>query len=136
MAWSDKKELTEGQLKAARHAGIPADRLGYGAEYPKAVYREDKEGKDRTLNGNPILVQGRFSVETSSVNNSEEELEALEQGWFLSPDLSTEAKKRDALAEKDAEIASLRAQLGSDGGIEQRRGPGRPRTVETPAAAD
>lgn len=125
MAWSEKKELTEGQLAAAKSAGIPADRPGYGAEYPKAVYREDKAGKDRTLNNSPILVQGKFAVETATVNDEQEEAEALEQGWFLSPDLSAETKKRDALADKDAEIASLRAQIEQNA-ADQRRGPGRP----------
>jgi hypothetical protein len=132
MAWSDKKELTEGQLKAAQHAGIPADRAGYGAEYPKAVYREDKAGKDRTLNGTPILVQGQFAVETATVNNEDEELEAMEQGWFTTPDLSTVAKKRDAIAERDAEIASLKAQLESG---QQRRSPGRPKAPEASPSA-
>jgi hypothetical protein len=114
MAWNgDKVELTEGQKRAAEFAGIPADRPGLGAEYPKAVYKADKEGKDRTLNGEPILVDGKHAVRTAVVHNEDEELEALEQGWFLSPNLKEEERKRDAIAEKDAEIAALQAQIAA-----------------------
>jgi hypothetical protein len=111
MAWSDKKELTEGQKKAAPFAGIPADRPGLGAEYPKAVYITDAEGTDRTLLGKPLLVQGKYSVRTATVANAEEEAEAIEQGWRLSPDMEAEAKKMSELQERDAEIARLREQL-------------------------
>lgn len=114
MAWNgDKVELTEGQKRAAEFAGIPADRVGLGAEYPKAVYKADKEGKDRMLNNEPMLVGGKHAVRVATVNNEDEELEALEQGWFLSPDLKEEQRKRDAMAEKDAEIAALQAQLAA-----------------------
>jgi len=114
MAWNgDKIELTEGQKRAAEFAGIPADRPGLGGEYPKAVYKADKEGKDRMLNNEPILVGGKHAVRTATVANEEEELEALEQGWFLTPNLQEEERKRDALAEKDAEIAALKAQVAA-----------------------
>lgn len=113
MAWTGEKvELTEAQRRAAEFAGVPADRPGLGAEYPKAVYKEDKGGKDRTLNGDPILIDGKYAVMTATVENEDEELEALEQGWFLTPNLKEEVRKRNALAEKDAEIAALKAQLG------------------------
>lgn len=114
MAWTGEKvELTEGQKRAAEFAGIPADRPGLGGEYPKAVYKEDKAGKDRMHCGEPILVDGKFAVRTATVANEDEELEALEQGWFLSPNLKEEVRKRDALAERDAEIARLTAELAS-----------------------
>jgi hypothetical protein len=112
MAWTDKKELTEGQKRAAIYAGIPADRPGLGAEYPKAVYKKDDEqGADRTYLNEPLLVGGKHAVKMATVENAEEEAEALEQGWFLSPDLEVEQKKRDLMAEKDAEIAELREKL-------------------------
>jgi len=112
MAWTGEKvELTEAQKRAAEFAGVPADRPGLGAEYPKAVYKEDKDGRDRVLNGEPILVAGQFAVMTATVANEDEELEALEQGWFLTPNLKEEVRKRDAIAERDAEIAALKAQL-------------------------
>jgi hypothetical protein len=112
MAWTGEKvELTEGQKRAAQFAGIPADRIGLGAEYPKAVYKEDESGVDRTLNNEPILVDGKYAVRTATVANEDEELEALEQGWFLTPNLKEEARKRDAIAEKDAEIAALKTAL-------------------------
>lgn len=113
MAWTgEKTELTPGQAAAAKFAGIPADRPGLGGEYPKAVYKGDAEGTDRLLLGSPILVAGEFAVKTATVNDETEELEALEQGWFLSPDLKAEVAKRTALQEKDDEIAALKAQLG------------------------
>jgi hypothetical protein len=110
MAWTgDKVELTDGQRKAAQYAGIPADRPGLGGEYPKAVYKADKEGKDRMLNNEPILVAGEYAVRTATVENEDEELEALEQGWFLTPNLKEEMRKRDALADANARIAELEA---------------------------
>lgn len=113
MAWAEKKELTEGQKKAAQFAGIPADRPGLGAEYPKAVYFADDSGTDRILLGEPLLVQGKYSVRVSTVNDEIEELEAIEQGWALSPDLEAVQRQRDAIAEKDDEIAQLREQLAA-----------------------
>lgn len=112
MAWTGEKvELTEAQKRAAEFAGVPADRPGLGAEYPKAVYKADKDGKDRMLNNEPILVAGEFAVMTATVANEDEELEALEQGWFLTPNLKEEERKRNVLAEKDAEIAALKEQM-------------------------
>lgn len=117
MAWKDiKDELTEGQKKAAKTAGIPSDRPGLGADYPKAVYKkDDADGADRLHLGKPLAVAGKHNVKTATVANAEEEEEALAQGWFLSPDLEAEEKKLSALQEKDAEIARLQEQLASQG---------------------
>lgn len=123
MAWSEKKELTAGQIAAAQIAGIPADREGLGGEYPKAVYRE---GKGPQLLGEPFKIGGLL-IDTATVANLEEEMEAIEEGWFLTPDLRTEERKRDELRDAQAEIEALKAQLaGQAGGEPVRRGPGRP----------
>lgn len=116
MAWTEKKELTAGQIAQAQIAGVPADRANLGGEYPKAVYRE---GEGAILNGVPFKINGKL-IDTATVDNEEEEAEAISQGWYLTPDLTAEQKRRDEIAEKDAEIEALRAQLG------EKRGPGRP----------
>lgn len=118
MAWTGEKvELTEAQKKAALFAGVPADRPGLGDEYPKAVYKADKgaqAGKDRMLNNEPLLVAGQHAVMTATVENEDEELEALEQGWFLTPNLKEEERKRDEMAELRAKNAELEAKLAAD----------------------
>lgn len=127
MAWTEKKELTDGQKAAARMAGIPADRAGLLAEYPKAVYRA---GEGAVYLGEPFKIGGHL-IDTATVENAAEEADALEQGWFLTPDLKAEQARRDIVAEKDAEIDELRAQLAA---TEQRRGPARPPRVTEPGS--
>lgn len=124
MAWNDGKVvLTEKQKEMAQIAGIPADRPGLGGEYPKAVYRK---GVGEQLYGEPFKTAGN-KLDVATVENAEEEAEALALGWYLSPDLEAEQKRIDAMAEKDAEIARLQAQLAASG--EEKRRPGRPPRV-------
>lgn len=105
--WTGEKELTPGQLAAARTAGLWADRPGLGAEYPKAVYRRAVASQDHKVLGEPIKVQGKYEVETATVHSADEELQALEQGWALTP------------ADADPAVT-----------IEPKRGPGRPPKVD------
>jgi hypothetical protein len=129
MAWNDGKvELTEKQKEMAQIAGIPADRPGLGDEYPKAVYRK---GKGEQLYGEPFKTAG-LALDVATVSNAEEEAEAIELGWYLSPDLEAEQKRKDAMAEKDAEIEALRSQLAEAG---KNRG-GRPPRVPEPSPAE
>ncbi len=119
------EDLTAAQKLMAKIAGIPADRPGIGAEYPKMVYRPGVNERHMLL-GERLKIAGRFECETALVDNPDDEAEALASGWFTSPDPEVqeqEAAKREAELAKDREIADLRAQLAASN---ERRGPGRP----------
>ncbi len=109
------KDLTPEQKLAARTAGIPADRPGLGAEYPKMIYRPGKNERHQHVN-EPLKIAGKFECETAFVDNAEEEAEALGSGWYLSPDPEhqkvADAKRREERA-KDDEIARLKAELAA-----------------------
>lgn len=83
-------------------------------EYPKMLYREGGDLADHKVNDTPLLIGGKFACETRIVEDAEEESEALSEGWTVAPDpgVRTAAQISAAReAEKDAEIALLKAQL-------------------------
>jgi len=112
MAWTGKaeRELSVKEMEMARIAGIPADRENLGGEYPKAVYQEASEDDAPKLYDKPFKIDGKL-LRMATVNDPIEEQEAIAQGWYLTTNLEAEQKKRDALAEKDEEIARLQAEL-------------------------
>ncbi|QPQ55588.1 hypothetical protein IC614_03020 [Allosphingosinicella flava] len=62
----------------------------------------------------PLKVMGKYECETMIVEDAQEEADALAEGWGVSPnpDVQSAAQIQAAtVAEKDAEIALLRAQL-------------------------
>lgn len=93
MGWSERKELTEGQMRAAQYAGIPADRPGLLDTYPRAVY---KVGDGTVLNGQPFLIHG-VEVRCSTVGNAQEESEAKAQGWHLTPEEAATAPDKNRI---------------------------------------
>lgn len=125
MAWNADKptrELSAKEKEMAQIAGIPADRPGLLAEYPKAVYREaENEADAPMLYSAPFKINGKL-IQAREVADPEEEEEAIALGWYLTPDLEAEQKRRDELKEKDEEIARLKAQIEE----QPKRGPGRP----------
>lgn len=135
------KDLTEAQKRLADIAGIPADRPGLGAEYPKMVYRPGVNHRHHHMS-NPLPIgNGAYDkaadrlapgveCETAFVDSEEDEAEALADGWFLSPDPALQEKqkfKAEADAAKDNRIAELEAQLAAQA---PARGPGRPPKVD------
>jgi hypothetical protein len=122
-------ELTEGQKLQARTAGIPADRPGLGAEYPKMVYRPGENERHMHMNqplkiGNGTLnsvgdkLSPGIEYQTAFVDSPEDEVEALADGWMLSPDPGQQAKHEAKVKlerAKDDEIATLKAQLAGKG---------------------
>lgn len=109
------KDLTPEQKLAARTAGIPADRPGLGAEYPKMIYRPGKNERHHHV-GDPLKIAGKFECETAFVDTAEDEAEALANGWYLSPDPEQQKaadEKRKADTAKDDEIARLKAELAA-----------------------
>lgn len=118
-------ELTEGQKLQAKIAGIPADRPGLGAEYPKMVYRPGPNERHVHMNqplkiGNGALnrvgdkLEAGQEYETAFVDDPDDEAQALADGWLLSTDPGEQARYALKVAEeraKDDEIALLRAQL-------------------------
>ncbi len=132
------KDLTEAQKRQADLAGIPADRPGLGAEYPKMIYSPGENPRHKHLDQEIPIGNGKYDpvydklapgnhYRTAFVDNPEEEAQALADGWFLSPDRAAqeaELQKREAEAAKDNRIAELEAQLAAQ---QERRGPGRPR---------
>lgn len=130
------KDLTESQKIMARTAGVPANRVGLGAEYPKMVFRpgdnprHQLENKPLKIGNGPEASPDRLSpgydCEIAYVDSAEDEAQALAGGWFLSPD-PVEQKRAEAqrIADqaKDARIAELEAQLADQ---PEKRGPGRP----------
>lgn len=136
-------DLTEAQKKMAQIAGIPADRAGLGAEYPKMVFRpgvnprHQLENKPLLMGNGPskhadALTPGTDS-EIAYVDSPEDEALAIANGWFLSLDPSAqkaELERRLIDVEKDMRIADLEAQVAVQG---EKRGPGRPRNAETQA---
>lgn len=110
----DKKELTEAQKLMASIAGIPADREGLGAEYPRMMYRKASHMTDHMLLGEELLIQGKYRVETVVVEDIDEEMEAAAEGWSRSPDGSDPVSEVMANAAADrARIAELEAQLAA-----------------------
>jgi len=118
-------ELTEGQKLQMKIAGIPADRPGLGAEYPKMVYKPGTN--DRHIHMNQPLKIGNGALnrvgdklepgqeyQTGFVDSPEDEMEALADGWLLSTDPGEQARQALKAADeraKDDEIALLKAQL-------------------------
>lgn len=49
-------------------------------DYPKALYRDGDDGNHNSWDG-PLLVAGKHQVETMIVNDEDEELAALSEGW-------------------------------------------------------
>lgn len=137
------KDLTDSQKKQASIAGIPADRAGLGAEYPKMIYRPGENHRHKHLdqeipvgNGQYDPVSERLSPgiphSTAFVDSHDEELTALEAGWFLSPfpeAQDMQVAKRQIEKAKDDRIAELEAQLA------EKRGPGRPPKAPEPELA-
>lgn len=126
---------TPAQKQQADIAGIPHDRPGLFAEYPKMIYKPGKGntrhellgGKDGPLpigNG-PVSDDGHslgegFFCQTAFVDSVEDEAKALADGWFLSPDPAEQAlaaKKAEADAAKDREIAELKAEVAKSKGV-------------------
>lgn len=121
----DKEELSEGAKLRLSVAGIPANRPGLGAEYPKMVYKPGSNDRHYHMNqpllmGNGALNRGGDRLDpgaeyqTAYVDNSEDEAEALAEGWMLSTDPNEQARQALKAVEeraKDDEIALLRAQL-------------------------
>lgn len=70
------RQFTPAEIMHMEMAGIPADREGLGAEYPLMLYRKGA-GKEM-LYGEPF---GRADVENMTVENEDEELQAIEAGW-------------------------------------------------------
>lgn len=133
-------ELTPAQVQQAKLAGIPADRPGLMGEYPRMLYKLGRRDEQSYL-GN---VDGEFltwgkKVETKVVEDREEEVEALSEGWVR----SLEGDATDDVADpRDLAIAELQAQLAQanmrnamgDAGFEPlpKRGPGRPPKEQNP----
>lgn len=119
-------ELTEGQRKQAQIAGIPADRPGLGAEYPKMIYKPGGSNSRHMHLSEPLLVgNGEYDkntqtlkpgheCQTAFVDDAEDEAAALADGWFLSPDPAEQARataKQEIERAKDDRIAELEAML-------------------------
>jgi len=138
------REYTPAEVAQMRMAGIPADREGLGAEYPKMLYRktdiEDRhiQTDASTKCGETYLVQNNYGglLCDTMIVNSPDEAEALAlEGWDVSPRAAH--GQVDGLAKqvsaKDEEIAALRAQLAAQTAADkpetERRGPGRPPKV-------
>lgn len=132
------KDLTADQKRQADIAGVPANRPGLGDEYPKMIYRPGENPRHMHM-GEPLLIGNGsyneraerlsegYECETAFVDSAEDEAQALEDGWFLSPfpDLQEkQAAKMEASRDKDNRIAELEAQLAAQN---DKRGPGRPR---------
>lgn len=140
------KDITAEQKKLAQIAGVPADRPGLGAEYPKMVYKPGDNPRHMHLNEPLAIGNGKhdkvsdrlskgFHCETAFVDSAEDEMQALEEGWFLSPFPEEQEKQTERQAverAKDDRIAELEAQLAAQSGEgeQTRRGPGRPPKVD------
>ena len=123
----DKQEMSEGAKMRLSVAGIPADRPGLGAEYPKMVYKPGENDRHMHMNeplkiGNGALnkVGDKLSpgreYQTGFVDNPDDEAEALADGWLISTDPGQQIKhqaKAKADRAKDDEIAALKAQLAA-----------------------
>lgn len=84
------------------------------SEYPRMLYRDGGDLNDHKLQDTPLKIMGKFTCDTRIVESSEEEAEAMAEGWAVSPDPDVQAAAQIAAsrdAEKDAEIAMLKAQL-------------------------
>ncbi len=89
-------------------------------DYPKMIYRD---GDMETLHG--------VKVDWMIVDNEDEEVEALSDGWRATP--RSDGASR-VVSAKDAEIAALKAQIeamSKPAEAEAKRGPGRPPKAET-----
>lgn len=97
--------------------------------YPLMLYRAGGDLFDHRLHDEPLKIMGKFECETRIVLDAQEEAEALADGWTVSPDPSVQSAAQvvaQTVAEKDAEIELLRAQLAEA----QRRKGGRPPKAE------
>lgn len=120
---ADKKELSEAQKLMAKIAGIPADRPGLGAEYPRMLYKPGVL-TDHQLLGEDLKVQGKHAVESVVVENLEEEMEATAEGWSRSPDgVDAISEVLTVSIEKDARIAELEAMLAAQDAPRRGRPP-------------
>lgn len=135
-----EREFTPAEIQQMRAAGVPADRVGLGSEYPKMLYRKtDREDKQIQTDaaskcGETWLVINRFEgllCETMIVHGPDEAEIASEEGWEDTPraahGLSSGLAARTSA--KDDEIARLKAELEA-AKSEPKRGPGRPPKVE------
>lgn len=77
-------------------------------DYPRALYRKGDLSKHK-LGDVELKVQGKYSVETMTVANADEELAAMEDGWFGTPkeaeDAATEAELEKAVQKTEAALA-------------------------------
>lgn len=101
-----EREFTPAEVAQARLAGIPADREGLGGEYPLMLYKPGDNPSHNILD-EPLLVQNKHRVATMIVNDVDEELAAMEEGWSRSPD------GKEYISPEKTRIAELEAQLAA-----------------------
>jgi len=123
-------ELSPAQVAQAKLAGIPGDRPGLGADYPRMLYRSG-EAEDHKLLDMPLPIQGHKGVETVIVHDELEEAEASEHGWTRTID----GNDMPTMSDKDALIAELKAQLSAQTMLNDAPRRGRPpKAVDEPGA--
>jgi hypothetical protein len=91
---------------------IGSDGVGVPQTYPRMMYKAAPKGvvpADHLLAEKPLKIGG-CDVQTTLINDAEEEAIALSDGWFFNPDLKLTAEQA-----KDKELADLREQVAKQG---------------------
>lgn len=95
-------------LREFMEGRIGSDGVGVPQPYPRMMYKEAPKGEAPTghlLDDKPLKIGGR-DVQTTLIQDAEEEAIALSDGWFFNPSLTLTPEQA-----KDKELAELREQV-------------------------
>ena len=95
-------------LRAFMDGRIDADGVGTTETYPRMMYKAAEKGAqpaDHLLSDKPLKIGGA-DVQTTIINDAEEEAIALADGWFFNPSLTLTPEQAN-----DKELAELREQV-------------------------